>query len=331
MNNRRKIVIALGAGALATPWHSFAQQPTKLAKVGVLMGYAEDDPEARLRLAAFKEGLAVLGWADGRNMRIDLRWAAGDVNRAATFAKELVALKPDVILSNTTPVTAALKHETTTIPIVFTVVSDPIGSGFVKTLARPGGLLTGFINLEASLVEKWLQMLKEIAPRVTRVGMMFNPQTAPYAEYYMQPLRHVAPKFQVQAYSAVVRSEADIMSAIAELGRKPGGGLICMTDSFVTVKRKLIIEQTAYHKVPAIYWVSNMAAEGGLLSYGVDYYDLFRRSAYYVDRILRGTKPADLPVEQPAKFELVINGKTARALGLKIPQSLLISAHKVIE
>ena len=331
MNRRRNLLIALGAAALAAPLLSFAQPPGKVRRMGVLMGYSENDPEAQLRFAAFKEGLAALGWTEGRNLKIDVRWTAANVTRAAAFAKELVALQPEVILSNTTPVTAALRRETQTIPIVFTVVSDPIGSGFVKTLARPGGNITGFINLESTLIEKWLQVLKEIAPRVTRVAVIFNPDTAPYAEYYLRPLQLAAPKFRVKAFNATVRSESDIQEAIAGLGREPNGGLIVMTDSYMTVHRKLIIELTARHKVPAIYWVANIPAEGGLISYGVDYVDLFRRSATYVDRILRGAKPADLPVEQPTKYELVINRKTAKALGLSIPQSLLISANKVIE
>jgi putative ABC transport system substrate-binding protein len=329
MTTRRELLIALGAGTLTAALVSFAQD--KVRRIGVLMGYAESDPEARLRLAAFKEGLAVLGWVEGRNLWIDLRWGAGDVNRASAFAKELVALKPEMILSNTTPVTAALQRETTTIPIVFTIVSDPVGSGFVKTLARPGGNMTGNINFESTLVEKWLLMLKEIAPRVTRVAVMFNPDTAPYAEYYLRPLNAAAPKLGVKAFIVTVRSELEIQEAIAKLGREPNGGLIAMTDSFLTVHRKSIIELTARHSVPAIYWTSNMSEEGGLLAYGVDYVDLFRRAATYVDKILKGAKPADLPVEQPTKFELVINRKTAKSLGLTIPQSLLVSANKVIE
>jgi putative ABC transport system substrate-binding protein len=331
MNHRRKLLIALGAGALTAPLVSFAQLPANVRRIGVLMGYAENDPEARLRLAAFKEGLAVLDWIDGRNLRIDLRWSSGDVNRASAYAKELVALQPEVILSNTTPATAALQRETRTIPIVFTVVSDPVGSGFVKTLARPGANITGFINLESTLVEKWLQLLNEIAPRVTRVAVMFNPDTAPYAEYYLRPFNAAAPKLGVRPFTVTVRSETEIQKAITELGREPNGGLIVMTDSFLNVHRKSIIELTARHKVPAIYSGVIVPAEGGLLTYGVDTGDMFRRAAHYVDRILRGAKPADLPVEQPTKFELVVNAKTAKALGLTIPQSILVRADKVLE
>jgi putative ABC transport system substrate-binding protein len=331
MNNRRKLIVALGAGALVTPLTSLAQQSEKVRRIGVLIGFAEDDPDARLRLAAFKEGLAVLGWVDGRNLRIDLRWSAGDVNRASTFAKELVALQPEAILSISTPATAALKRETQTIPIVFTTVSDPVGSGFAKTLARPGANITGFINLESSIAEKWLQLLKEIAPRMTRVAVIFNPDTAPYAEYYLRPLTAAAPKIGVKASTVTVRSELEIQKAIAELGREPNGGLIAMSDSFINVHRRSIIDLTAQHKIPAIYPVTNMAAEGGLLAYGIDNTDLHRRAATHIDKILKGAKPSDLPVEQPTKFDLVINRKTAKALGLTIPQSLLISAAKVIE
>jgi putative ABC transport system substrate-binding protein len=330
--NRRDTLIALFAlGGAAGPFAVKAQHPDKVRRIGVLMGYAENDPEAQSRLAAFKERLAMLGWSEGRNLRMDVRWSAGDINRASVLAKELVALQPELILSNTTPVTAALQRETRTIPIVFTVVSDPVGSGFVKTLSQPGGNITGFINLEASLIEKWLELLKEIAPRVTRVAVMFNPDTAPYAEYYLRPLRVAAPKLGVKAFTAIVRSESDIQESITALGRESGGGLIVMTDSFMTVHRKSVIALTARYKVPAIYWVGNIPAEGGLLSYGVDYAELFRRAAPYVDRILRGAKPAELPVQQPVKFELVINLRTAKALGLTIPQSILVRADKVIE
>ena len=225
-----------------------------------------------------------------------------------------MALQPKVILSNTTPVTAALHRETKTIPLVFVVVSDPVGSGFVESLPRPGGNVTGFINLEASLVEKWLELLKEIAPRVTRVGVMFNPQTASYAQYYLQPLETVASKFDVRVFAAPVRSEADIGTVITQLGREPGGGLIVMTDSFNGVHGKTIIALTRQNNVPAI--MDYQPAEGGLISYGVDMSDLFWRAADYVDRILHGTKPAELPVQLPTKFQLAVNLKTAKALGL---------------
>jgi putative ABC transport system substrate-binding protein len=327
---RREFITLLG-GAAALPLAARAQQAERVRRIGVLMGYAENDPEAQSRIAAFKQELAALGWTEGRNLRIDIRWAAGDVNRALAFARELLALQPEVILSNTTPVTAALHRETRTVPLVFVVVSDPVGSGFVVGLARPGGNVTGFINLEASLVEKWLQLLKEIAPRVMRVAVMFNPQTAPYAEYYLRPLEAAAPKVGVKSFTAPVQSEADIAEVIERLAGEPGSGLIAMTDSFMTVHRKLVIDLTTRYKVPSMYFVSNVPSEGGLISYGVDLTDLFRRAAPYVDRILKGEKPADLPVQVPTKFELMVNLKTAKALGLDVPPSILLRADEVIE
>ena len=313
---RRDFITVLG-GVVAWPVTARGQhQSERLRRIGVLMGYAEDDPEAQSRLAAFVQALAALGWTEGRNLRTDIRWSAGDVTRASMFAKELVALQPEVILSNTTPVTAALQRETRIVPIVFLVVSDPIGSGFVETLAQPGGNITGFINLEASLVEKWLELLKEIAPSVTRVAVMFNPETAPYADYYLQPLRAVAPVLGVKPFTATVRSEAEIEEVISGLAHEPGGGLMVMTDSFMTVHRKSIVALTARYKVPAVSFIAIMTAEGGLISYGVDIVDLFQRGAYYIDRILRGMKAADLPVQVPTKFELAINLNTAKALGL---------------
>src|SRR5262245_272154 len=328
--NRREFILVLGCSN-AWPLVVRAQQGERMRRIGVLMGYAEDDLEAQSRLAAFTRALAALGWTEGRNLRIDIRWGAGDVNRASTFARELVALQPEVILSNTTPVTAALQRETRIVPIVFLVVSDPIGSGFAETLARPGGNITGFINLEASLVGKWLELLKEIAPSVTRVAVMFNPETAPYADFYLQPLQAAAPVLGMKPITATVRSEAEIEEVISGLAQEAGGGLMVMTDSFMTVHRKSIVALTARYKVPAISFIAPMTAEGGLISYGVNIVDLFQRAALYVDRILRGMKPADLPVQVPTKFELAINLKTAKALGLPISPSLLVRANVVIE
>jgi putative tryptophan/tyrosine transport system substrate-binding protein len=302
-----------------------------MRRLGVLMGYVESDPEAQARLAVFKHGLAALGWEEGRNLRLDVRWGAGDVQRETAFANELAALQPDVILAHSTPVTAALSRATRTIPIVFVVVSDPVGSGFVQSLPRPGGNITGFINLEASLVEKWLELLKEIAPRTTRVAVMFNPQTAAYAEYYLKPFHAAAPKLGVTPLTAPVRSDADIETAITELARVPGAGLIAMTDSFMFVHRQAVIALSTRLNVPTIYYASNAAAEGGLISYGVDTPDLFARSASYIDRILRGAKPADLPVQVPTKYELIVNLKTAKALGLDVPPTLIARADQVIE
>ena len=327
--NRRYALLTL-VGAAIAPLAACAQssEPRRLA---ALLGYSESDPVAQARFAAFKEGLRALGWEEGRNLKMHVRWSAGDIAQAAVLAKELVALRPEVILSNTTPVTAALLRETRTIPIVFTVVSDPVGGGFVENLSRPGGNVTGLINLESSLAEKWAQLLKQVAPRVKRAAVMFNMQTAPYAEYYLARLNAAADALDLKTFIATVRNDADIEEIVAGLGRDRAGGLIVMTDSFMLVHRKAVIASTARKKVPAIYFTGDIPMEGGLISYGVEVVDLFRRAAPYVDRILRGAKPADLPVEQPRKFELFVNAKTAKALGLTIPQSILMSADKVIE
>jgi ABC-type uncharacterized transport system substrate-binding protein len=327
--NRRSFVALIGTSLVAP--RAIAQGIAGKRRIGVLMGYAEGDPQAQERLAAFKERLSALGWSENRNIIIDVRWGTADVARASAFATELAALRPEVILSNTTPVTTAVQRAAPATPIVFVAVSDPIGSGFVSSLARPGGQLTGLVNLESSLVEKWAETLKAIAPRVTRAAVMFNPSTAPYVKYYWKPLEAAAPRLGMKVFPAEVRSEADIEKVIAALGREPGSGLINMTDSFLTVHRKSIIAQAARHKVPAIYWFGSSVDEGALIAYGINYTDLFRRAAPYVDRILRGAKPAELPVEMPTTYELTINKKTATALGLTIPQSLLVRADKVVE
>ena len=327
---RRKILLAT-AVLLVDPLTAVAQDTHKLRRVAVLMGDAENDPEAQLRLITFKQGLAKLGWVENQNIRFDIRWNAGDADRASVNAKELVALRPDVILSNTTPATAALHRETQTIPIVFTIVADPIGSGFIKSLSRPGGNITGLLYYESTLVEKWLELLKQVAPQITRVAVSFNPATAPYVEYYLQPLNSMASHFGVRATTAPVGNGADIERTISALGSEAGSGLITMVDSFMFVHRKAIIALAARYKVPTIYYSTPFVEDGGLISYGVDAVDLFGRAAPYVDRILHGAKPQDLPVEQPKKFELAVNKKTARALGITFPRSILLRADRVIE
>jgi putative ABC transport system substrate-binding protein len=329
---RRRDFITVAGAAAAWPLAAFAQQPAdRMRRIGVMIGYAENDPEAQTRLAAFKQGLSTLGWSESHNLKIDVRWASGDADRATVFARELVALQPEVIMSNTTPVTAALHKATKTIPIVFVAVSDPVGAGFVASLPRPGTNITGFINLERTLGGKWLELLKEIAPRVTRVAVMFNPQTAPYTEIYLQSMETAAKKLGVKHYKSLVHREADIEEAISGLGREPGSGLIAMTDSFMTVHRKAVIDLTIRNKVPLMYYVSVAPREGGLISYGIDLTDMFGRAASYVDRILRGAKPAELPVQLPTKFELAINLKTANALDLTVPPGLLVAANEVLE
>ncbi len=272
---RREFITLVGGAATAWPLVARAQQAERMRRIGVAMGYAENDSEAQIRLAAFKRALLALGWDEGRNLRIDLRWTSGDIDRASTFAKELVALHPEVILSNTTPVTVALQRETKTIPIVFTAVSDPVSAGLVESLPRPGGNVTGFINLEPTIGGKWLDLLKEIAPGVTRIAVMFNPQTAPYAQIYMQSMEAAAIKFGVKPFASPVHREADIEEVIAGLGREPGSGLIAMTDGFMTVHRKTIVELAIRHKVPFMYFISIVPREGGLISYGIDITDMF--------------------------------------------------------
>jgi putative tryptophan/tyrosine transport system substrate-binding protein len=328
---RREFIMLVGGTVAAWPLAGRAQQGERIRRVSVLMGYPEDDSDAQSWLSAFKQKLTALGWSEGRNLRIDAFWAAGDISLATAFAKELLILEPEVILSNTTPVTEALHRETKNVPLVFVNVSDPIGSGFVESLPRPGGNLTGFINLESSLVKKWLELLKEIAPHMRRAAVMFNPQTAQYVEYYLKPLEAAALRVDVKTFTAPVHSDPDIETVIAGLEREPGTGLIAMTDSFMTVHRQAVIELTAQRKIPLMYYLRDVPAKGGLISYGIDFVAQFQQAASYVDRILRGTKPTDLPVQVPTKYELVINLGTARALGLTVPTSLIATADQVIE
>jgi putative ABC transport system substrate-binding protein len=274
-----------------------------------------------------------LGWTDGRNLRMDVRWAPGRTDLMHTFAKELVNLQPDVILADSTPVTAALKRETLTIPIVFAAVADPVGSGFVASLPRPGGNITGFGSLETgSMASKWLELLTGIAPGIKRAVMMFNPETAPYIKSYVLPSFEAAARsLRVAPIAAPVHSDAEIEMVITELAREPGGGLLGMPDNFVEIHRALIISLAARNNVPAVYQTPVIARDGGLLSYGADFRDIFHRAARYVDNILRGAKPSELPVQLPTKYLMVINLKTAIMLGLTVPPSILLSADEVIE
>jgi putative ABC transport system substrate-binding protein len=332
MMKRREFIAGL-CGAAAWPVVARAQQPDRMRRVGVLMGLLdENDPEGKGLLSAFTQGLAELGWTDDRNVRIDIRWSVGDVDRMRTFAKELVDLKPDVILANTSPATAALQRVTGTIPIVFAGISDPVGAGFVSGLPRPGGNITGFINNEASLGGKWLQLLTEITAGIKRVSIMFNPDTAPVGgSYYLLPFEAAARSLKVEPIIATVHTDVEIETVITSLGREPGGGLVVMPDVFMLVHRGPIILLAARNNVPAVYWRSVFVRDGGLVSYGPDPVDIFRRAAPYVDRILRGAKPADLPVQLPTKFEMAVNVKTAKALGLLVPETLLATADEVIE
>jgi putative ABC transport system substrate-binding protein len=317
---------------LFTPLAAAAQQTSQKRRIGVLMGLAETDPQAQARVAAFRNGLQTLGWAEGRNIRIDIRWATtSDVPAMQRLAKELVALKPDLILSHNTPTTATLLRYTRTIPIVFAVVSDPIGSGFVASFPRPGGNVTGFTNIEPTMASKWLELLKEVAPRVTRVVFLFNPATAPYAEYYLGPFQAAAAALAVEAIPTPVRNTSELESAIAAQARTPNGGLVVMTDSFLVTHRAKITSLAARYRLPAVYPFRDFIEVGGLLCYGNDLLDNFQRAATYADRILKGATPSELPVQAPVKFELVINAKTAKALGLTIPTSRMLRADHMVE
>lgn len=330
---RRDFITVLGGAAFTGPFAVSAQQTDRMRRVGVLTGYGEGDPEAKALLTEFTQGLSALGWIEGRNLRIDVRWAPGSKDLMRTFARELVGLQPDVILTQSTPVTAALKHETQTIPIVFAAVADPVGSGFVASLTHPGGNISGFGSVEASIASKWLELLMEIAPDLKRATMIFNPDTAPYVKSYLLPFFEAAARsLKVALIAAPVHSDAEIDTAITALGREPpGGGLIGMPDNFVEIHRALIISLAARNNVPAIYQTPVIARDGGLLSYGADFRDIFRRSANYVDRILRGAKPSELPVQLPIKYLMVVNLRTAKALGLTVPRSIVLSADEAIE
>jgi putative ABC transport system substrate-binding protein len=329
---RRRDFIKIIAGTAAS-WPLTARaQPDRVRRVGVLMGYPENDLEGPAFFAAFREGLQKLGWVEGRNIRLDTRWASPDDAEARQrFAQELVALQPDLILSSVTPTTAALLQHTRAIPIVFATVADPVGSGFVASLAQPGGNVTGFQAWEASLGGKWLELLKEIAPRVTRVAMLFNPTVAPYAESFLNHFKAAASSFAVEPITAPVRDSSSLESAIAAQALAPNGGLIVIPDTFTDVHRAEIISLAARSGLPAVYPRRPFTELGGLLSYGVDQFDTYRRAATYVDRILKGEKPSGLPVQTPVKFELVINLKTAKELGLNIPVALQQRADELIE
>jgi len=326
---RREFIAGLGTAA-AWPLGALAQQPERIRRIGVLIPIDENDPAAKSRLYAFTQALADLGWTDGRNVRMDLRWGSGDINRIRALAQELVGLQPDIIATNGTPATVALQRETRTIPIVFANVSDPVTSGIVARLDRPSGNLTGFANFEASLGGKWLELLSEIAPGLKRAAIMFNPDTAPVS-VFMPSFETAARSLKVVPIIAPVHSDVEIETAIIALGREPGGGFVVMPEPFTAVHRVPIISAAARNNVPAVYALSEAARDGGLLSYGPDQVDTFRRAASYVDRILRGAKPVELPVQMPTKFEMVVNLKTAKALGLAVPPSILLRATEVIE
>ena len=328
---RRNFIALLGGAAAAWPIAARAQQSAGMRRIGVLIGLAEDDPDAQARLSAFRQGLDRLGWSEGGNVRLDYRFAPAGA-QAQALAKELVALQPDVILAQTTPVVAALQRETRTIPIVFVGVADALGSGLVTSFARPDGNTTGFMLFETGITGKWLGMLKEIAPNLERAALVINPKTAAYYEFYLRAGQAAASSLAVElVFVAIENTAANIERAIALFARTPNGGLLLPPDSSTVVHRDLIITLAARHRLPAIYPDRLFVAAGGLMCYSTNRADQFRQSASYIDRILRGAKPAELPVQVPTRYETVINLKTAKALGLTVPPGLLVATDEVIE
>ncbi len=329
---RRQFIAALGGAVAAWPSALRAQQGDhRIRQVGVLMSVVPDDPSGDADVAAFRQGLDELGWIDGRNIRLHVRWPGGDVERVRALAKELVDLKPDVLVARSTPTTMALRSETDAIPIVFVNIAEPVESGLAQTLARPGGNVTGFTNFESSIGGKWLQLLKEVDPRISRVGMIYNPQTAPFAGLFLRSVQSAAPMLSVRAVGLQVETAADIETALAAFAREGGGSLVAIPDSFTAEHRHLIIALAARYRLPAVYSYLSATRSGGLMAYAVDTRDTMRRAAGYIDRILKGAKPADLPVQQPAQFALSVNLKAAKALGLEFPPSLVATADEVIE
>jgi len=328
---RRREFISLLGGVAAWPLAAHAQQAQRMRRIGVLIGFAEADPDVQSWLAAFRGALAKLGWTEGSNFQIQLRWASDDPDRMKAFAKELVDLRPDAILSVTTPVTNALVGETQTIPIVIVTVADPIASGFVTNVGRPGGNVTGFALYEPSMGGKWLELLKRIAPSVTRVALLFNPTTSVPIKFYMASIEAAATSFSVHASTAPVQAKDEIEGAIAALAGDPGAGLIVMPDLFNTINRDVIIAVAASYRIPAIYFFRSFADSGGLISYGPDFAEQYPRAAGYIDRILKGENPGDLPIQMPVKVPLFINLRTANALGLDVPLGLLNAADEIIE
>jgi putative ABC transport system substrate-binding protein len=328
---RRKFITLLGGAAAAWPVAARAQLE-RMRRIGVLMGLSESDSEGPPRVAIFKQELQNLGWTEGRNLQIEYRWAAGDANHIGTFAAELAGTMPDVLVAHLTAATEALMLQTRAIPIIFVLAIDPVGSGLVVSLSRPGGNVTGFTNFIPSLGGKWIELLKEISPRIKRVALLFNPEVAPGGgSFYSQPVQAAASSLAVESTLAVARNTTEIEAALAVVSRDAESGLIIMPDLFTTNHRELIVRLAAQHRLPAIYPFRYFATGGGLMSYGIDIVDLFRRAAVYVDKVLRGANPSELPIQQPERFEFVINLKTARALGLTVPRILLARADMLID
>jgi putative ABC transport system substrate-binding protein len=327
---RRRVAIALLVGT-AVGWPLAARALERVRRVAFLHPLAEGDPEVRARIGAFRDGLEALGWSEGRNLQVEHRFTGGDIAQIQAHVRELVSSPPDVIAANGTPLVAALKQATNAIPIVFSVVNDPAGQGFVASLAHPGGNITGFSFVDFPIIGKWLEILKELVPGVSRMMLMYNPQTAPYYAVFLREFGATAAPLAAEISAAPVRTEAEIEGAATAFAREGGGGLIAAPDPFINSHRRLIIALAQRYRFPALFAFSAHVREGGLISYGPEPNDIVRRSASYVDRILKGEKPGDLPVQAPTKYQLVINLKTAKALGLTVPPSLLARADEVIE
>jgi ABC-type uncharacterized transport system substrate-binding protein len=329
---RRRDFIALAAGImLARPLAAHAQRGDRVRRIAVLMSNAEDDPEGRTRAAAFLQGLRDLGWSDGHNLRIEWRWAGGDVGRTRVHAAEIAELAPDLVVANGTANLSAVRQATRSIPIVFVVVNDPVGQGFISSLAHPGGNITGFTFVEYAMFGKSLDLLRQAAPAARRVAFLFNPDTSPYYDRFLPQFETEARAHSVDVTHARVRNESEIDAAVRELAARPGGGLMVPPDTYTLANRGLIVKSAAQYRVPAIFSYRQSVKEGGLMSYAPETADIFRRSASYVDRILKGANPGELPAQAPTKFEFAVNLKTAAALGLPIPPTLLALADEVIE
>jgi putative ABC transport system substrate-binding protein len=328
---RRAFLTLLGMVTATLSLAGHVEPAERMRRLGVLMSTDQHDPVAQARAAAFRDGLAQAGWKEGSNLAIEWRWSGGDIERTKAYAAELVGLAPDVLLGNGTPATAALREATTTIPIVFAVVNDPVAQGFIPSMAHPGGNITGFSFLEYSMVGKSLEMLKQIAPQSAHVAVMFNPDTYPYFEIHLKSFEAVAKRLALDLSASPVRSAAEIDAAVAKLGQQPGSTILVTPDPFMLVHRDVVIRAAAQYRVPATYSYRQNVKEGGLTSYGADTNDIFFRSASYIDRILKGAVPGDLPAQAPVKFEIAINLKAAKALGLDVPADLLALADEVIE
>jgi putative tryptophan/tyrosine transport system substrate-binding protein len=328
---RRDFIRLVGGAAAAWPLSASAQQPDRVRRVGVLMTGTEIDPELHARIAAFRAGLQKLGWTDGGNVQLHLRWTAGNPDKLRAHAAELVGLPSDLILAASTQNLAAVLKATSTIPVVFVQVSDPVAQGFVQSLARPGNNITGFSAFEFSIGGKWLDLLKQMSPDLTRVGVMTNPETDPQSKFWLKSIEAAAPSLGVEVITPLLRSTADLEAATERLSRQPNCGLIFPTGSFASMRAKVTVDLAARYRLPAIYPSREFVAGGGLMYYGYDQREIFRQAAFYVDRVLKGTNPGDLPIQSPTKFVFHINLTTAKALGIEVPVGLMLRADELVE